>query len=158
MLVLPPKAKLIMASSLMLISIIMDKPSLSMLSEREIWMISFSFSLIVGLLDKGLARLRDQLLRDGGTTIVYSYGGTAGEMGVLKAGKVLEGDQVVFVPGCFHNLLLRSREHTTASSAQWKLVGLIDMSTTITQGRRSYSESEWARLHGDGALNEYSIE
>ena len=158
MLVLPPKAKDAVACSLRLIGIIMENKCYAILSKGELEVISYSVSFIESLLDAGLVRLRDQLLGEGGATIVYSYDIKAGEMGILRAGKVVEGDQLVFVPGCFHSLLLRSQDHTAEFSARWKLVGLIEMSTMTTQGRRCYSESEWAQLHDDGAVYEYSIE
>ena len=78
-------------------------------------------------------------------------------MGLLRAGEAVKGDQLVLVPGCFHHLVLRSREHTTETSIRWKLVGLVAMSPTTTQGRRGYSKSEWARLLNNGTVCKYSI-
>jgi hypothetical protein len=89
--------------------------------------------LTTALLDVGLSLFGDELLREGGTAMVYSYDVTAGE--------AVKGDQLVFVPDCFHHLVLRSREHTTETSIRWKLVGLVALSMMITQGRRSYSKT-----------------
>ena len=88
--------------------------------EEEKKLISYSVSLITTFLDAGLSLLGDGLLREGSTTMVYSYGVTAGEMGLLRNGELVKGDQLVFVPGCFHHLVLRSRKHMTVTSSQWK--------------------------------------
>ena len=87
-----------------------------------------------------LLLLRAELLREGGTIMVYSYDVTAGEKGFLRVGEAIKVDRLVFVPGCFHHLVLRSQEYTIDNSIRWKLVGLVAMITTKTQ-RRDYSKT-----------------
>jgi hypothetical protein len=157
-LVLPSEAKRMVAKALKLIGIIMHQRSSPISMEEKKRLISYLVNSITDILDVGLSLLRKKLLRADGTTMVYSYDMTAGVMELLRAGEAVKGDQLVFVPGCFHHLVLRSREHTTKTSIRWKLVGLMAMSTTITQGRRGYSKSEWAQLLDDGAVCKYNIE
>jgi hypothetical protein len=156
-LVLPSEAKRMVAKALKLIGIIMYQRSSPILMEKEKRLISYLVNSITGILDVGLSLLRGKLLGEGGTTMVYSYDIAAGVMGLLRAGEAVKGDQLVLVPGCFHHLVLRSREHTTETSIRWKLVGLVAMSPTTTQGRRGYSKSEWARLLNNGTVCKYSI-
>ena len=156
-LVLPSEAKQVIASALRLVSTILRQKPFPMLTEDEREMISCSIRLMIMCLNTGLSLLRDELLRDEGTSMVYSYTLMAdGEMGLLKAGEAVKGDRLVFVPSCYHHLVLRRREHTTGPSIRWKLVGLVAMSPTL--GRKGYSKSEWAKLRENGAVYKYSIE
>ena len=102
-------------------------------------------------------KLGSVLLQEGGRTLVYSFDAKAGqEMGFLKAGKATRGDQLVFVPGCFHHLVLRKRQRTGAV-VRWKLVGLVSMGTQPKHGGVC-SKSEWTQLRQDGAVFRFSIE
>jgi hypothetical protein len=129
-----------------------------MLTVDEKELISRSVTLVTGYLHLGFLRLKHRLFRNHGTTVVYSYDVTDGDMGLLRAGEAVKGDQLLFVPGCFHHLVLRSRKPTTETPIRWKLVGLIDMSAGVTKERRGYSKNEWAQLLKDGAVCNYSIE
>lgn len=62
------------------------------------------------------------------TTLVYSFDARAGEMGVLKAGEAVPGDQLVFVPGFYHHLVLRKL--SDMKKTQWRLAGLVAMGPT----------------------------
>ena len=64
--------------------------------------------MTTALLDVGLSLFRDELLREGGTAMVYSYNMTAGE--------AVKSNQLVFVLDCFYYLVLRSREYTIKTS------------------------------------------
>jgi hypothetical protein len=114
-------------------------------------LVSLSSRLIETLLDLG-----GTLLREGGTTLVYSFDAKAKEMGFLKAGEAANGDRIVFVPGCFHHLILRRQGQATTTGNRWKLVGLVAMGTSLKEPS-GCSKSEWAQLRKDGALFKYTI-
>jgi hypothetical protein len=90
------------------------------------------------------------------TTRVYSFDKRAREMGYLKAGEAARGDRIVFVPGCFHHLLLRRQPLGRHASVRWKLVGLVAFGTEEAR-ERGCSEEEWARLRREGGLFKYRI-
>lgn len=122
------------------IGVIMNQRSFSMLTEAEKRLIPpLVSSMIVGV-NLRLLLLRVELIREGGTIMVYSYDVTAGEKGFLRVGEAIKVDRLVFVPGCFHHLVLRSQEYTTDNFIHWKLVGLVAMITTKAQ-RRDYSKT-----------------
>ncbi|KAK4133862.1 hypothetical protein BT67DRAFT_32895 [Trichocladium antarcticum] len=79
-------------------------------------------------------------LRRGGGTLVYSFDGKAKEMGFLKAGEAARGDRMVFVPGCFHHLVLRRQGEPVTSGTRWKLVGLVALGTPFARGACSEAE------------------
>jgi len=83
--------------------------------------------LIEIYLDTGLVLFKTLLLDEGDTTIVYSYDVRVGKVGFLRVGQAAKGDQLVFVTGCFHYLVLRCQEHSTD---RCKLVGLVLISHT----------------------------
>ncbi|KUJ13955.1 uncharacterized protein LY89DRAFT_753346 [Mollisia scopiformis] len=152
-LVLSSKEKFVVSGALKIISI-MYQIHLPALTEEENKFIANLVRLIETFLDIGLSLLKDELLKEGCKTVIYSYDVTVGEMGHVIAREAVKGDQLVFVPGCFHHLVLRAQRHR---ADRWKLVGLVAMSKT-TQGRKGYTKSEWAQLLEEGAVYRYSIE
>jgi hypothetical protein len=75
-----------------------------------------------------------------GTKIVYSNT-TAREAGALRAGEVVKANRLVFVPGCFHHLVLRRQGKETGNLVQWRFVRLVAMDVGKTQGE-TYSKME----------------
>ncbi|KAL2131445.1 hypothetical protein VTI74DRAFT_5114 [Chaetomium olivicolor] len=79
--------------------------------------------------------------KEDGVTLVYSLDKQAREMGYLRAGEASRGDRTVFVPGCYHHLVLRRQNRQ--EGVRWKLVGLEAMGTEKTR-HRGCSETEGA--------------
>lgn len=82
-----------------------------------------------------------------GLTMVYSYDVTANKIGFLRARHVVKSDKLVFVPGCYYYLVLRSIDTTPTTSLRTKQVGLVLMFLTVATGaakieRRRYSKAE----------------
>lgn len=97
-----------------------------------------------------------QLYREGIITAIHGSDEGLRAMGALTAGKAVEGDRLVFVPGCFHRIILR-QQTPVAAEPRWKLVGLVDMSTELTiEG--FYSKSEVIQLLEDGSGEWYTVE
>lgn len=96
-----------------------------------------------------------QLLLGGVRTLIHGSDEGVRVMGVLRAGEAAMGDRLVFVPGCFHHLILRKQTQITVE-ARWKLVGLVDMTTEVTK-ERCYSKSEVAQFLKDRAAKWYAI-
>lgn len=71
-------------------------------------------------------------------------------LGFLHAGQARKGEGIVFVPGCFHHLVLRSQQ-----SDRWKLVGLVAIGTE--RAKQLVSRSGWGQLRKGGELAEYTI-
>ncbi|KAL2134482.1 hypothetical protein VTI74DRAFT_11665 [Chaetomium olivicolor] len=114
--------------------------------------LEISLELIEVLMEAG-----SMLLKMGdSTTVVYSLGNLAGEMGFLKAGEAARGDRIVFVPGCFHHLVLRKHGRTTSGGVQWRLVGLVAMGTNKRK-RGGCAEKKWAKLRENGEVFRYAI-
>ncbi|KAE9369657.1 hypothetical protein N431DRAFT_485525 [Stipitochalara longipes BDJ] len=151
-LALPSEGRSMVAKLLQTIYTTMYQKTFSMLSGTEKDMILLSISLIEASLERGLASLREA-----GRTRVYSYDLTVGEVDFLTPRQAAEGDLLVFVPGCFHYLALRSCGEPKEISGRWKLVGLVAMATTALE-RRGCSKSEWELLVKDGAVCMYNIE
>jgi hypothetical protein len=149
-LALPKEGRDVVAVALEIICKTIYQKSFSALNAAEKELISLSFKAVRAALDLGLA-----LLREGGTTVVYSS--SAREVGFLRAGEAVEGDRLLFVPGCFHHLVLRRLPRGTESPVRWKLVGLVAL---ISRGnaRKGCSKGEWAQLLKDKALHTYTIE
>lgn len=149
-LMLPSSCKSVIASALQLIGTIMEKKESAVHSEVEKAkkeLLSEAFGLIKILLDEGL-----RLLKDGGSIIVQTRNGMTRELGFLRAGEVMKGDRLLFVPGCFHHMVLRQ---TSSNSRRWKLVGLVE---TVTTKKRGCSKTEWDKLLKDKAVHRYVIE
>ncbi len=49
-------------------------------------------------------------------------------LGFMRADQVMKGDRIMFVPGCFHHLVLRSKP-----GDRWKLVGLVAMDDSVAR-------------------------
>lgn len=150
LLILASELKRVVAFSLHLIGTIIYQRPLATVSDAEKVLVSVLFSLIRGCLELGLA-----LLREGGTTIVYSS--KSRQIGFLTADNVIMADRLVFVPGCFHHLVLRRQGQEKQKSNQWKLVETVAISTAITYGR-SWSKGELTQLVKDKAVCGYIIE
>lgn len=90
------------------------------------------------------------------TTLVCSFDARAGEMGVLKAGEAVPGDQLVFVPGCYHHLVLQKLSDMKKKT-QWRLTGLVAMGPKGGLERTACTEAQWEQHERDGALQEYLI-
>ncbi|KAK0648395.1 heterokaryon incompatibility protein-domain-containing protein [Cercophora newfieldiana] len=103
---------------------------------------------------KGSFEAGEKFLKLGGDTLVYSFDRRAREMGFLKAGHAARGDTIVFVPGCYHHLLLRRQ--TGAEGARWNLVGLVEMGTPESRQAGCPGE-KWAQYIKDGEVTEYAI-
>lgn len=152
MLALPDNMKSIVALCSQTISDMLSESSFSMLNKTEKNLMSVNFSTIRTCLEFGL-----HLLREGDATMVYSHDGITREMGFLRAGDATKGDRLVYVPGCFHYLLLRRSRRTAENSIRWKLVGLVEMGTGLTQAGGS-GETESTRFPKNMALYNYTIE
>lgn len=137
--------------ALELMSNILYQKYFYMLGEAEKREVSQKFDSLKDLLEFGAASLMIAA-----EPTIYSYGVTTSEIGFLRASEAAKGDHLVFVPGCFHHLILRRRENTTENFIRWTLVGLAAMIPTRPQGR-GYSQSEWANLLKDGAVYRYNI-
>jgi hypothetical protein len=83
-------------------------------------------------------------------TLVYSFDKTSGEICFLRAGDAAVGDRIVFVPGCFHHLVMRRQGEAKAKDKPWRLVGLVAMGTDKKK-QGGCPASEWAQLRKDGA-------
>ena len=149
-LALSSEEKRAVAFGLQIISAIMYRKPFSVLSETKKELISQHS--IGALLELGLP-----LLRAGATTMVYTDDAMGREIGYLTAGEAVNGDRLVFVPGCYHHLVLRRRGQKAENLMRWKLVGLVATASTRMKGR-SYSKSEWAQLLKDGTVHDYTIE
>lgn len=149
-LALPAEGKAAAAAALELIHATLHEPAGPQRDGAK-ELIALSRQLIRTLLGLGAIFLR----QGGGTLLVYSFDGKAKEMGFLKAGEAARGDRMVFVPGCFHHLVLRRQGEPVAAGNRWKLVGLVALGTPFARG--GCSEAEWARLRKDGALFKYTI-
>jgi hypothetical protein len=99
-----------------------------------------------------------RLLESYSTTVLHYAGSGIEEVAFVKAGKAKKGDQIVFVPGCYHQLVLGNASGTSGRS-QWKLVGLVFTFKIARDGRkkRGYSNAEWESLRKQGALRSYAI-
>ncbi|KAG7286822.1 hypothetical protein NEMBOFW57_009139 [Staphylotrichum longicolle] len=146
-LALPAEGKEGIQIVLNLLAAIMREMPDSELDEAGVEALSHCFKLIQGLL--GLGRLFLQKQKE---TLVYSYDKTAGDMGFLKAGEAARGDYMVFVPGCFHHLVLRS----LGRDNRWKLVGLVAMGTDRTK-QAGCPASEWDKLLEERAVFRYTL-
>lgn len=153
-LVLPSEGKRAVADAVKFLATIIDQRTFSLLNEVEkqriSQLISLAFKLLKICLESGSA-----LLRASPTTMVYTS--DTRELGFLRAGEAVNGDQLVFVPSCFHHLVLRRQGRTAGTSIRWKLVGLVAMATATAQGG-GCSESEWAQLLKDRAVHRYTVE
>jgi hypothetical protein len=59
------------------------------------------------------------------------------EPAFIKAGEAKKADRVVFVPGCYHQLVLREVPRTEGGSRScWKLVGLVITANIAIHGRK----------------------
>ena len=99
-------------------------------------------------------------LEKGGRTLIFKHETEEGlELGFLKAGTARRGDHIVFVPDCFHCLILRPvrRNRITRAIVQWKLVGLMSRSTQFEE-KEVVKKDEWTRLFRDGVVRRYSIQ
>lgn len=121
-LVLPDHMERDVAQCLQEISAMLSEISFSMLNDTEKELILATAGLIRTRFEIGF-----HLVRKSNETMVYSYDGICRDMGFLRAGDPAKGDQLVFVPGCFHHLLLRRSGRTAENSIRWKLVGLVEM-------------------------------
>jgi hypothetical protein len=98
-------------------------------------------------------------LVEGGKTLVYSFDRRGRELGFLRVGEARRGDQIVFVPGCYHHLVLRRQDMQAdfdSVGVCWKLVGLVAMGWAETR-LAGCSEGEWARLRREKGLFKYCI-
>ncbi|KAM5369985.1 hypothetical protein ACJZ2D_008668 [Fusarium nematophilum] len=120
--------------------------SSSELEKAEKWMMIMMFGIVTTFLDSGLEQLRAE-----GTTMVYTHDAMAEGMGYLKTGEVGEGDRLLFVPSCFHHLVLRRVQRT--GSDRWKIVGLVAM-----EREEGCSKIEWAQCLKDDRLQMVTIE
>ncbi|KAK0710523.1 heterokaryon incompatibility protein-domain-containing protein [Apiosordaria backusii] len=89
------------------------------------------------------------------TTLVYSFDRRAREMGVLMAGEAARGDQLVFVPGCYHHLVLR-RQNINGGYVRCSLVGLVALGLPENE-RNPYTEAQWTQCEREGALRKYAL-
>ncbi|KAK3333071.1 heterokaryon incompatibility protein-domain-containing protein [Cercophora scortea] len=124
------------------------------LTDAEEELLSLSVKLVETSLETGA-----ELLSAGGPVLVYSFDKRAGEMGYLRAGQAARGDRIVFVPGCFHHLVLRRlHPHTrpAAEGTRWKLVGLLTMGQA-SWSKGGCSKGEWAQYRKDGEVFKYTI-
>ncbi|KAK4040174.1 heterokaryon incompatibility protein-domain-containing protein [Parachaetomium inaequale] len=151
-LALPAEGKEVIVSAVGIIAtVIRENPEGSGLDETRLKLISVFFGIIKTSLDLG-----DSILKLGGTMLVYSFDKAAGEMGFLRAGEAVKGDSVVFVPGCFHHLVLRRQGEGKTTGSWWKLVGLVAMGTDKLQ-KAGCSKEEWAQFRKDGTVFKYNI-
>ncbi|KAK4671697.1 hypothetical protein QC764_0097910 [Podospora pseudoanserina] len=103
-----------------------------------------------------LDKATEILKRRSQTTLLYSFDARAGELGTLKAGEAVPGDQLVFVPGCYHHLVLR-RVVNRPENMQWQLVGLVAMGPECGLDRTACTKDQWEQYERDGALQTYTI-
>jgi hypothetical protein len=118
--------------------------------ERRMELLLLCFRMIKAVLSLGKA-----LLAQESATLVYSLDKVSGEMGLLGAGEAARGDKLVFVPGCFHHLVLR-RQADTKMGNRWKLVGLVTMGLDKRK-KGGCSATEWVQLRKDGAVRKYAV-
>jgi hypothetical protein len=118
--------------------------------ERRMELLLLCFRMIKAVLSLGKA-----LLAQESATLVYSLDKVSGEMGLLGAGEAARGDKLVFVPGCFHHLVLR-RQADTKMENRWKLVGLVTMGLDKRK-KGGCSATEWVQLRKDGAVRKYAV-
>ncbi|KAH8694427.1 heterokaryon incompatibility protein-domain-containing protein [Ilyonectria robusta] len=151
-LVLPDHTKRDVAQYLETISTMLSEISFSMLNDTENELISATSGLIKIRFDIGF-----HLVRKSNKTMVYSDDGSFRKVGFLRVGDAAKGDRLVFVPGCFHHLLLRRSGRTAENSIRWKLVGLVEMGAMPLRAGRPYAThlTQWAR---EMALENYAIE
>ena len=88
--------------------------------------------------------------------LVYSFDKRAREMGFLRAGEAKRGDRIVFVPGCYHHLVLRQDVWANSTVVGWKLVGLVAMGS-VEKRLVGCLEGEWARLRKERGVFKYCI-
>ncbi|EEU48337.1 uncharacterized protein NECHADRAFT_75806 [Fusarium vanettenii 77-13-4] len=101
------------------------------------WLILLMFGLFNKCLDVGFEQMRSQ-----DTMMVYTNDAMAEGMGYLKHGVADKGDRLLFVPGCFHRLVLRRAQMT--ESDRWRIVGQVAM-----EREEGYTRDEWAQLLED---------
>ncbi|KAK4031797.1 heterokaryon incompatibility protein-domain-containing protein [Parachaetomium inaequale] len=83
--------------------------------------------------------------------LLYFGDETVAAMGFLRAGEAAQGDRIVFLPGCFHHLVLRKK-----AEKRWRLVGLATMGPDKAE-QTGYSVSEWDQLLDEGKLSKYTM-
>ncbi|KAJ6788345.1 hypothetical protein PWT90_10130 [Aphanocladium album] len=87
----------------------------------------------------------------------YSYSQRRHQRGLLTAGEVKGGDQLVFIPDCFSSLVLRRLDDykDDGYGGTWRLVGLVNV---VGAEHRRESEENWSKLWQDKALTRYTIQ
>jgi hypothetical protein len=153
-LALPREGKEGIVSTFQLISDVIRISPEGELSKGTLGVLSTLFKAIQTFLKIGEVWLRHGLSHE--RTLLYSFDKRSREVGFLRAGEAAVGDRIVFVPGCFHHLVLRRQREAKTKVIPWRLVGLVAMGTDEKK-RGGCPASEWAQLRKDGATFKYHI-
>lgn len=148
LLVMPSEARTIVARSLELLGKLATIMPLCVLNERERDQVFPLFYGIVGVLNRWLEKLEG-----GGTAIICNRDGMDSEIGFLRSGKANKGDRILFVPGCYHRLVVTGRRN---SLRDWNIVGLVEMKSEEGQGH-ACSKDEWQQLIKEKVVLRFNI-
>ena len=93
-------------------------------------------------------------LQDHSTSVLHYARSGIEEPAFVKAGEARQGDRIVFVPGCYHQLVLRAVSGTSGRS-EWGLVGLVIIFNVARDGRTKggFSKVAWENLPKQRALS-----
>jgi hypothetical protein len=98
--------------------------------------------LLTSALDGG-----KKYLQNHGTTVLHYARSSIGDPAFVKVGEARQGEKIVFVPGCYHQLVLRAVPGTSGRS-EWRLVGLVIIFNVARDGRKKggFSKVAWENL------------